>query len=162
MAATEIQGEAHCACTLCQVSSAGKLPTFHSTIALQCCKLNSIPKSEAETSPKGTETLYHKSRVVREHAVRERPLYVLLHALKPLSRFQYAQTFHCLRALEPQGVASIIPIYRVETITPALRTVKLCEIQIHAIMCTIADAALCNRDLRSIKEDAILKPKDDI
>ena len=69
MAATEIQGEAHCACTRCQVSSVEKLPTFHLTIALQCCKLSSIPKGEAETSPKGTGTLYHKSR-----AVRERPL----------------------------------------------------------------------------------------
>lgn len=74
MAATEIQREAHCTCTLCQVSSAGKLPTFHSTIALQCCKLSCIPKGEAETSPKGTGTLYHKSHAVREHAVRERLL----------------------------------------------------------------------------------------
>ena len=69
MAATEIQREAHCACALCQVPSVEKLPTFLATIALQCCKLNSIPKGEAETSPKGTGTLYHKSR-----AVRERPL----------------------------------------------------------------------------------------
>ena len=157
MAATEIQREAHCACVLCQVSSVGKLPTFHSTIALQCCKLNSIPKSEAETSPKGTEELYHKS-----HAVRERPLSVFLHTFKSLGRFQLAQIFHCLRALEPQGVASIIPIYRVETIPPALRTVKPREVQIHAIVRTIADAALRNRDLRSIEEYAILKPKDDI
>ena len=72
MAATEIQGEAHCACTLCQVSSVEKLPTFHLTIALQCCKLSSIPKGEAETSPKGTETLYHKPRTMREH-VAEKP-----------------------------------------------------------------------------------------
>ena len=157
MAATEIQGEAHCACTLCQVSSVEKLPTFHLTIALQCCKLNSIPKGEAETSPKGTSALYHKSR-----AVRERPLSVFLHTFKSLCGFQLAQIFHCLRALEPQGVASIIPIYRVETIPPALRTVKLCEVQIHAIVRTIADAALRNRDLRSIEEYAILKPKDDI
>lgn len=69
MAATEIQGEAHCACTLCQVSSVEKLPTFHLTIALQCYKLNSIPKSEAETSPKGTEELYHKSHAVRERLI---------------------------------------------------------------------------------------------
>ena len=157
MAATGIQGEAHHECALCQVSPAEKLPTFLSTIALQCCKLSSIPKSEAETSPKGTEELYHKS-----HAVRERPLSVFLHTFKSLCGFQLAQIFHCLRALEPQGVASIIPIYRVETITPALRTVKPREVQIHAIMCTIADAALRNRDLRSIEEDAILKPKDDI
>ena len=157
MAATEIQREAHCACALCQVPSVEKLPTFLATIALQCCKLNSIPKGEAETSPKGTEELYHKS-----HAVRERPLSVFLHTFKSLCGFLLAQIFHCLRAFEPQGVASIIPIDRVETITPALRTVKLCEIQIHAIMCTIADAALRNRDLRSIEEDAILKPKDDI
>ena len=66
MAATGIQGEAHHECALCQVSPAEKLPTFLSTIALQCCKLSSIPKGEVETSPKGTETLYHKSRVVRE------------------------------------------------------------------------------------------------
>ena len=74
MAATEIQGEAHCACTLCQVSSVEKLPTFHLTIALQCCNLSSIPKGEAETSPKGTETLYHKPRTMREH-VAEKPPY---------------------------------------------------------------------------------------
>ena len=157
MAATEIQREAHCACALCQVPSVEKLPTFLATIALQCCKLSFIPKGEAETSPKGTEELYHKS-----HAVRERPLSVFLHTFKSLCGFQLAQIFHCLRALEPQGVASIIPIYRVETITPALRTVKPREVQIHAIMCTIADAALRNRDLRSIEEYAILKPKDDI
>ena len=72
MAATEIQREAHCACALCQVPSVEKLPTFLATIALQCCKLNSIPKGEAETSPKGTCTLYHKPHAVREHAVRER------------------------------------------------------------------------------------------
>ena len=72
MAATEIQREAHCACALCQVPSVEKLPTFLATIALQCCKLNSIPKGEAETSPKGTSALYHKFC-----AVRERPLICL-------------------------------------------------------------------------------------
>lgn len=157
MAATEIQREAHCACALCQVPSVEKLPTFLATIALQCCKLNSIPKSEAETSPKGTSALYHKSR-----AVRERPLSVFLHTFKSLCGFQLAQIFHCLRALEPQGIATTIPIDCAETIPPALRTIKPREVQIHAIVRTIADAALRNRDLRSIEEYAILKPKDDI